>query len=80
MIITLLYLAASGVVGLIVSELAARLWIKKRDRWCIHQPFARRRTHIATDVLPQLPEVATFEANADGERGGPVPDLSLIHI
>jgi lysophospholipase L1-like esterase len=73
MIAPLLYAAASAVVGLVVSELIARVWVKSRDRWYIHQPFARRHTTIATDVLPQLPEVATFEANADGERGGPVP-------
>ena len=54
-------------------ELLARAYIKKRDRWYVHQPFARRKSTIATDVLPQLDEIATFEANADGERGGPVP-------
>ncbi len=73
MIDTLLYAAASAGIGLVASELIARAWIKTRDRWYIHQPFARRHTTVATDVLPQLPEVANFEANADGERGGPVP-------
>ena len=73
MIATLLYAAASAGIGLVLSELIARAWVKSRDRWYIHQPFGRRHTTIATDVLPQLPEVATFEANADGERGGPVP-------
>lgn len=77
MIATLLYVAggviAAAGAGFALSELLARAYIKKRDRWYVHQPFARRKSTIATDVLPQLDEIATFEANADGERGGPVP-------
>ncbi len=74
---TRLFPAAIGAAGLaatfVVAELATRAWIKARDRWYIHQPFSRRSFTIATDVLPQLPSEATFEANADGERGDPVP-------
>lgn len=73
MIDLLMYAAAGLAVSVVAAELIARAWIKGRDRWCIHQPFARRHFTIATDVLPQLPAEARFEANADGERGGPVP-------
>ncbi|MEM8713920.1 MAG: hypothetical protein AAGG01_23495 [Planctomycetota bacterium] len=73
MIEFMLYAAAGLLVSLVVSELIARAWIKSQDRWYIHQPYSRRRFTIATDVLPQLPAEARFEANGDGERGGPVP-------
>ncbi|MFT5733319.1 MAG: lysophospholipase L1-like esterase [Planctomycetota bacterium] len=73
MIDYLLYGAAGLAATFVVAELAARAYIKARNRWYIHQPFSRRHFTLATDALPQLPAEARFEANADGERGDPVP-------
>lgn len=73
MIHWLLYGALGLGASFVLAELIARFYLKKRDRWFIHQPFSRRQFTIATDVLPQLPPEARFEANADGERGDPVP-------
>ncbi|QDV06947.1 hypothetical protein Poly30_24650 [Planctomycetes bacterium Poly30] len=74
MIDLLVYSALGAAAAFALAELGARAWIRKRDRWYIHQPFSRRHFTIATDVVPQLPGEATFEANADGERGDPVPE------
>ncbi len=64
----------AGVAALgIAAELAARASLRRRQEWFVHQPHSRAEYRIATDVLPGLPECATFEANADGERGDAVP-------
>ena len=70
--------AVLGSVAALVggAELLARAVLKRRDRWYVHRPYAHRKRHIATDVLPELDAVASFKANRDGERGGPVPPLS----
>jgi len=66
--------AAAGVAACAVAaDVGARAWLRARGRVWVHRPHARRELRIATDVLPGLSPVARFEANADGERGGPVP-------
>jgi len=39
----------------------------------VFPPGLRLRLHLDRDALPELPPVARFEVNADGERGGEVP-------
>jgi len=73
MIDVVLYSALGLGAAFVLTELGARSWLRRGDRWYVHQPYSRRRFTIATDILPQLPGEARFEANADGERGGPVP-------
>ena len=65
--------AAVAALG-IALELAVRASLRRRQEWFVHQPHSRAEYMIATDVLPNVPERATFEANADGERGDAVPD------
>lgn len=66
--------AAAGVATAVVAELIARSTLKSQDAWFVRQPHSRQAFHIATDVLPGLEATARFEANADGERGDPVPE------
>jgi lysophospholipase L1-like esterase len=54
-------------------ELAARWWIRHRNLYYVFPPGWRLRLHVDPKTFPNLPKVARFEVNSDGERGGEAP-------
>lgn len=70
-----LAVAVLGLAALfVVAELAARALLPRFGAYYVWPPHAR--VHMRTDrqAVPELEEVVRVEINADGERGGPVPD------
>jgi lysophospholipase L1-like esterase len=62
-------LALAGVV----SELAARWWIRHRTHYYVWPPGMRVKMLLDTDTLPTLETPTRFDVNSDGERGGEAP-------
>ena len=55
------------------AELAARWWIRSRDRYYVFPPGLRLRLFIDRDTFPQMERTTRFDVNSDGERGDAVP-------
>ena len=66
-------LVASALALYAGGELAARHWIRVRNRYHVCLPGLRLELRLDRSVLPDLEPVVRFEINADGERG---PDVS----
>ena len=64
-------LAAALIV--VVLEVGARTWIRRRRHYYVLPPGLRIRHEVDRATLPQLEPVARFDVNRDGERGGDVP-------
>ncbi len=67
----LLLLAAIGVGA---AELAARWWIRHRTRHHVWPPGLRVELRQDPGVFPQVESRVRLDVNADGERGGDVPE------
>jgi hypothetical protein len=68
----LLVLAALAVA----AELLARAWLARFGAYYVWPPFARLELHTDREAVPELEPTIRIEFNADGERGGPVPEDS----
>lgn len=64
-------LAAALIV--VVLEVGARTWIRRRRQYYVLPPGLRIRHEVDRATLPQLEPVVLFDVNRDGERGGDVP-------
>lgn len=67
-------LVAAGLVSCVVAELAARRWIRARNRYHVFLPGLRLELHLDRTILPELEPVIRFEINSVGERGAEVRD------
>jgi hypothetical protein len=58
----------------VIAELAARAWLRRYARYYVWPPHAR--LYLTTDraAVPELEPLIRLEFNADGERGGPLPN------
>jgi lysophospholipase L1-like esterase len=54
-------------------ELAARWWIRHRDRYYVLPPGLRLRLEVDREVFPQLERSTRFDVNVQGERGDELP-------
>jgi hypothetical protein len=70
---TIFNAAALSIAAALLAEIAARTWIRRRGLYFVWSPHRRTHQRLDRPSLPLLPELARFEVNADGERGGPVP-------
>ena len=68
----LVVVAAAALTGL-AGEIAARWWIRRRNRYYVLPPGLRLQLFPDREVFPQLERETRFEVNSDGERGGEVP-------
>ncbi len=68
-----LYLVGAGVLGWVVAEGLARLYMKACGRYYAWQPNARTRMEMDLTALPQLDAVTHFDVNSIGERGAEPP-------
>ena len=57
----------------VVTELAARWWIRYRDRYYVFPPGLRLRLIIDRETFPQMEQRTRFDVNSDGERGDELP-------
>jgi lysophospholipase L1-like esterase len=57
----------------VAVELAARWWIRRRDKYYVLTPGLRLRLEIDADVFPQLERTTRFDVNSEGERGDELP-------
>ncbi len=73
MIVELTIAAAGLAVAGAAAELLARLGLARHGRVFVHHPYARRRSELSQDALPDMPPKVRFASNGDGERAGPVP-------
>lgn len=55
------------------TELAARRWLRWKNEYFVLPPGLRERLEIDHEVFPELPQIARFDVNSDGERGDEVP-------
>ena len=65
---------AAPPLAFVLSELAARLWLRLRDEYFVLQPHLRLEMEIDPAALPDLTPLVHTSVNADGERGDDVPD------
>jgi hypothetical protein len=79
MVTSILVTLGAGIGLCIVGELAARWWIRWRGDYFVLPPGWRLRLHPDPDVFPQLERTTRFEVNADGERGGEVPNVKGLY-
>jgi lysophospholipase L1-like esterase len=59
----------------VVTELAARWWIRCRRAYYVFPPGLRLRLLPDRDAFPELEPVVRFEINSEGERGHQLPRL-----
>jgi hypothetical protein len=57
----------------VVVESISRLWLKYRRRYYVFPPRLRLHVHPDRSVFPQLPPIARFIVNREGERGNDLP-------
>ena len=57
----------------VAVELAARWWIRRRDKYYVLTPGMRLRLEIDAEVFPQLERTTRFDVNNEGERGDELP-------
>ena len=58
---------------IVVLELAARSWIRRRGGYAVWRPGHRLHMHTDRAVLPSQEALVRFEINSEGERGGEPP-------
>jgi hypothetical protein len=58
---------------IVVLELAARAWIRRRGGFAVWRPGHRLHMHTDRNVLPSQEALVRFEINSEGERGGEPP-------
>ncbi|HEV8400326.1 MAG TPA: hypothetical protein VGQ18_10885 [Gemmatimonadales bacterium] len=56
------------------AELAARWWMRHRTRYHVWPPHLRVELRQDAGVFPQVESLVRLDVNADGERGGAVPE------
>lgn len=61
-------------VAFVLSELGARGWLKLKDEYFVHQPYAKVELELDPEALPDLDPIVRHSINADGERGDDLPD------
>lgn len=66
-------IALALLFGVVTVEAISRFWIEYRKRYYVFTPGKRLQVHLDRDVCPQLPPVARFYINSDGERGDEPP-------
>jgi lysophospholipase L1-like esterase len=64
---------AAAAVGLLLLELGARWWIRRRSRYYVWPPRTKLELRLDREVFPDLEPRVRFEINTDGERGGEAP-------
>lgn len=57
----------------VAVELAARWWIRRRDKYYVLTPGLRLRLEIDAETFPQLEKTTRFDVNSEGERGDELP-------
>ena len=69
------WMLAAAVVPLlyVTAELAARWWIRFRNRYYVLPPGLRLHLQMDREVFPQMEPHTRFDVNAEGERGDEVP-------
>ena len=73
---TLLLVVAILLPLVVVSELAARWWLRFDGAYYVFPPGQRLRLHLDRDAFPELEPVVRFEVNRDGERGAEPPAVA----
>lgn len=58
----------------VLAEFGARIWLKVRNEYFVHQPYALLELELDPDALPDLDPLVRHSINADGERGDDLPD------
>jgi lysophospholipase L1-like esterase len=61
-------------LGVLVAELGARSWMRHRTRHHVWPPGLRVELRQDPGVFPQVESCVRLDVNADGERGGDVPE------
>jgi hypothetical protein len=64
---------AGPALFIVVVESISRLWLKYRRRYYVFPPGLRLHVHPDRSVFPQLPPLARFVVNLEGERGDDLP-------
>jgi hypothetical protein len=69
------WIAAIALVPLlyVVVELAARWWIRHRNRYYVLPPGLRLHLQMDRETFPQMEPHTRFDVNAEGERGDELP-------
>lgn len=73
MIEAMLLAGAAGASAFVAAELIARSVLVRRGATFVHRPHSRSTFELSAEALPEMPTTVRFAANADGERGDPVP-------
>ncbi len=60
--------------ALLLAEAACRWWVRRRSGYYVWPPGKRLEVRLDRDVFPEGERSVRFDVNADGERGGDVPD------
>jgi lysophospholipase L1-like esterase len=71
--------AALAAAALLVGEVACRWWLRRRSRYYVWPPGKRLEVQLDRGVFPAGERVVRFDVNADGERGGAVPDADGLY-
>lgn len=81
-ILSLVGLSVALLLSLVVFELGARWWLRRKDRYYVWLPNLRMAFHPDAEVFPKLERRVRFEINRDGERGDEAPrsDAGLYRI
>ena len=66
--------AGLAAVALLVAEVWCRWWLRQRSRYYVWPPGKRLEVRLDRDVFPDGERPVRFDVNADGERGGDVPE------
>ena len=69
--ITVILVALIAAVLIVIAELGARWWLRRRTPYSVWPP--RMRVEVRQDLFPELEPRFRFEVNPDGERGSDVP-------
>jgi len=64
---------AGPALFIVVVESISRLWLQYRRRYYVFPPGMRLHVHPDRSVFPQLPPIARFIVNREGERGDEPP-------
>jgi hypothetical protein len=58
---------------IVAVESISRLWLKHHRRYYVSPPGLRLQVHPDRSVFPQLPPIARYVVNREGERGNDLP-------
>jgi len=77
----IVWIWASGLaaVALLGVEVACRWWLHRRSPYYVWPPGKRLEVRLDRDVFPEGEPSVRFDVNADGERGGDVPDADGLY-